>query len=104
VRLDRVLPFKESRDEEDEKHVHPLQLDVIDRCITLWSNPGERVFDPFGGVGSTPYSAVRMGRFGLAAELKSSYYRQMVKNVQAAGKEEVQLAQLFDALEMDESL
>ena len=84
VRLDRVLPYRESRDEEDEKHVHPLQLDVIDRTIVLWSNPGESVLTPFMGVGSEVYSAVRNGRRGLGVELKPSYYRQAVKNCDAA--------------------
>lgn len=87
VRLDRVLPFKAARDEEDEKHVHPLQLDVIDRCLTLWSNPGERVLTPFMGVGSEVYSAVRAGRFGVGVELKPSYYRQAVANLQRAEEE-----------------
>ena len=81
VRIDRVLPFKESRDEDDEKHVHPLQLDVIDRCITLWSNPGENVLTPFMGVGSEVYSAVRLGRRGIGIELKPTYYRQALKNL-----------------------
>jgi len=81
VRIDRVLPFKESRDEADERHVHPLQLDVIDRCITLWSNPGEVVLTPFMGVGSEVHEAVRMGRRGVGIELKESYYRQALKNV-----------------------
>lgn len=81
VRLDRVLPFREARDEEDERHVHPLQLDVIDRCIVMWSNPRERVLTPFMGVGSEVYGAVRNDRFGIGAELKPSYYRQAVKNV-----------------------
>lgn len=84
IRLGRVLPFKESRDEDDEKHVHPLQLDVIDRVITLWSNPGEVVLTPFMGVGSEVYGAVCGGRRGLGIELKPSYYRQAVKNVAAA--------------------
>lgn len=84
VRLDRVLPYREARDAEDEKHVHPLQLDVIDRCIQLWSNPGETVFTPFMGVGSEVYSAVRNGRRGIGAELKPSYFRQAVKNVAMA--------------------
>ena len=84
VRLLRVLPFKESREKDDEKHVHPLQLDVIDRCITLWSNPGENVFTPFMGVGSEVYGAVTAGRKGIGAELKESYYRQAVSNVYAA--------------------
>ena len=81
--LDRVLPFRESRDEEDEKHVHPLQLDVIDRAIVLWSNPGERVLTPFMGVGSEVYGAVANGRRGIGIELKPSYYRQAVKNLAA---------------------
>lgn len=81
VRLDRVLKFREARDSEDEKHVHPLQLDVIDRAVTLWSNPGERVFTPFMGVGSEVFGAVRQGRIGIGAELKASYYRQAVKNL-----------------------
>jgi DNA modification methylase len=83
VRLDRVLPFRESRDEEDEKHVHPLQLDVIERCLVLWSNPGETILTPFMGVGSEVYAAVRLGRRGLGVELKPSYYRQAVKNIAA---------------------
>lgn len=76
-----VLPYVEARDEEDEKHLHPLQLDVIHRGVQLWSRPGERVFTPFLGVGSEVYEAVRCGRLGVGAELKSSYYRQSVKNL-----------------------
>jgi len=83
VRLDRVLPFRESRDEEDEKHVHPLQLDVIERAVVLWSNPGERVLTPFMGVGSEVYVPVQLARFGIGVELKPSYFRQAVKNMQA---------------------
>ena len=81
VRLDRVLPFREARNEEDEKHVHPLQLDVIDRCLVLWSNPCERILTPFMGVGSEVWSAVSAERFGVGIELKPSYYRQAVKNL-----------------------
>jgi DNA modification methylase len=84
VRLGRVLPFKAAKDEEDEKHVHPLQLDVIDRAVVLWSNSGETVLTPFMGVGSEVYGAVTNGRRGIGIELKPSYYRQAVKNVQAA--------------------
>lgn len=84
IRLDRVLPYREARDEEDEKHVHPLQLDVIDRALALWSNPGERVLSPFAGVGSEVYGAVRNGRVGIGIELKPSYYRQALKNLAAA--------------------
>lgn len=83
VRIGRVLPFRDTRDEDDEKHMHPLQLDVIERCLTLWSNPGERVFTPFMGVGSEVYQAVGSGRVGIGAELKPSYYRQAVKNLAA---------------------
>jgi DNA modification methylase len=95
IRLDRVLPFREARDEEDEKHVHPLQLDVIDRCLVLWSNPGDKVLTPFMGVGSEVYGAVTAGRFGIGAELKESYYRQAVRNLEAIETSVVQGA-LFD--------
>jgi len=81
VRLSRVMPYKESRDPEDERHVHPLQLDVIERCCVLWSNPGDKVLTPFMGVGSEVYGAVANGRKGIGVELKSSYYKQAVKNV-----------------------
>lgn len=84
IRIGRVLPFKEARDTDDEKHVHPLQLDVIDRTIILWSNPGETVLTPFMGVGSEVYAALQAGRKAIGAELKPSYYRQAEKNVQAA--------------------
>jgi hypothetical protein len=84
VRLDHVLPFREAREGDDEKHVHPLQLDVIHRTCVLWSNPGERVLTPFMGVGSEVYEAVRLGRVGIGIELKPSYYRQAVKNLESA--------------------
>lgn len=83
IRLGRVLPYREARDQEDEKHVHPLQLDVINRAVTLWSNPGETVLTPFMGVGSEVYEAVRLGRRGVGVELKPSYYRQAVKNLES---------------------
>ena len=86
VRIDRVLPYKEARDPDDEKHIHPLQLDVIERCITLWSNPGEVILTPFMGVGSEVYSAVTLGRLAVGIELKATYYRQAVKNIQEALK------------------
>ncbi|HET7407351.1 MAG TPA: DNA methyltransferase [Mycobacteriales bacterium] len=81
VRLSRVLPFQDGKDEDDEKHVHPLQLDVIERYLDLRTAPGERVLTPFMGVGSEVYSAVAMGRVGIGAELKASYYRQAVLNL-----------------------
>jgi DNA modification methylase len=82
VRIDNVLPFKDSREEDDEKHVHPLQLDVIDRLVDLYSNPGEVVLTPFMGVGSEVYSAVSMGRKAIGIELKGSYYKQAILNLQ----------------------
>ena len=101
VRLDRVLPYKPARDAEDEKHVHPLQLDVIDRALVLWSNPGETVLTPFMGVGSEVYAAVKAGRHGVGCELKASYYRQAVKNLAEAGKaaEQQKLGPIFTAQE-----
>ena len=84
IRIGRVLPFKAARDSEDEKHVHPLQLDVIDRVMVLWSNPGETVLTPFMGVGSEVYGALCAGRKAIGIELKPSYYRQALKNVAAA--------------------
>ena len=83
IDISNVLPYQEARDAEDEKHVHPLQLDVIARAIELRSNPGEIVFTPFMGVGSEVYQAVVMGRKGVGTELKESYYRQAVKNVES---------------------
>ena len=69
------------RDEKDEVHISPLQLDVIERCIDLWSIPGETVLTPFLGIGSEVYSAVEMGRKGVGFELKASYYAQAVRNI-----------------------
>jgi DNA modification methylase len=86
VRIQRVLPYKASKDLDDEKHVHPLQLDVIDRAVVLWSNPGETVFTPFMGVGSEVYGAIGLGRRGVGVELKASYYHQAVRNMEAASK------------------
>jgi len=88
VRLDRVLPYREGKDPDDERHVHPLQLDVIERCVQLWSNPGDNVLTPFMGVGSEVYGAVRNGRRGIGVELKPSYYRQALRNLEAIGQAE----------------
>ena len=98
VRIDRVLPFREARDQEDEKHVHPLQLDVIERTIVLWSNPGEVVFTPFMGVGSEVYGAVINGRKGVGVELKSSYYRQALKNLEDAANNRPEQKSMFDEM------
>lgn len=88
VRIDRVLPYRPARDEEDEKHVHPLQLDVIERAVTLWTNPGEVVLTPFMGVGSEVYGSLINGRRGIGIELKPSYYRQALKNLATAASDE----------------
>lgn len=81
IRIDEVLQYKESKDEDDEKHVHPLQLDVIHRAVELWSNPGEIVLTPFMGVGSEVYGSVNLKRKGIGIELKDSYYNQAIKNL-----------------------
>lgn len=81
IRIDEVLQYKESKDEDDEKHVHPLQLDVVDRVVELYSNPGEVVLTPFMGVGSEVYSPVSMGRKAIGIELKDTYYKQALKNL-----------------------
>jgi len=77
--------FATPKTQTNEKHVHPLQLDVIDRVIALWSNPGETVLTPFMGIGSEVYGAVTAGRKGIGFELKPSYFRQAIKNCEAAG-------------------
>lgn len=96
IRLDHVLKYKEGRDEEDEKHVHPLQLDVINRIIELRTNPGEIVFTPFMGVGSEVYGAVNNNRKGIGVELKESYYRQAIKNLKDLEDEKGEQIELFN--------
>lgn len=81
IRIDNVLPFRDSREDDDEKHVHPLQLDVIDRLVELYSNKGEVVATPFAGVGSEVYSPLSLGRKAIGGELKSSYFKQMKENL-----------------------
>lgn len=104
VRIDRVLPFKESRDEDDEKHVHPLQLDVIDRAIVLWSNEGDTVLTPFMGVGSEVFEAARLGRRGVGIELKPTYFRQSVKNLETVDVPQAEVLPLFTMLEDSDEL
>ena len=84
IRLDNVLPFRDSREEDDEKHVHPLQLDVIDRIVEMYSNEGEVVLTPFMGVGSEVYSPVSLGRKAIGIELKDSYFKQAKINLELA--------------------
>lgn len=98
IRIDNVLPFRDSREEDDEKHVHPLQLDVIDRIVELYSNPDEVVLTPFMGVGSEVFSPVSMGRKGIGIELKDSYFKQAVINIDDAEnryKESISQGSLF---------
>ena len=98
IRIDNVLPFRDSREEDDEKHVHPLQLDVIDRIIEMYSNEGEVVFTPFMGVGSEVYSPVSLGRKAIGIELKDSYFKQAKINLSLADKRfenEVKQEKLF---------
>ena len=81
IRIDNVLPFRDGKEEDDEKHVHPLQLDVIDRIVELYSNPNEVILTPFMGVGSEVFSAVSMGRKAIGVELKDSYFKQATINL-----------------------
>lgn len=84
IRQSDTLQRKSARAEKDEKHIAPLQLEVIQRCIELWTNPNDIVFDPFGGIGSTAYVALLMGRRAISSELKESYFEQMKNNVEVA--------------------
>lgn len=84
IRQTRTLQYRGGRDEKDEQHISPLQLDVIERCIQLWSNPGDVIFTPFLGIGSEVYGAVELGRKGIGIELKPSYFRQAVRNIAEA--------------------
>jgi DNA modification methylase len=86
IRADNVLPFRDSKEEDDEKHVHPLQLDIIDRLVEMYSNPEEVVFTPFMGVGSEAYSPVSMGRKAIGIELKDSYYKQATINMKSVNQ------------------
>ncbi len=88
IRMGNVLPFTDCKDPEDEKHVHPLQLDVIERVVALRSLPGETVFTPFMGVGSEVYGAVKLGRKGMGVELKPAYFRQAKSNLEKVGLNE----------------
>ncbi|WP_066046008.1 MULTISPECIES: DNA methyltransferase [Sphingomonadales] len=84
----RTLQYRGGRDEKDEQHISPLQLDVIERCIDLWSNPGDSVLTPFLGIGSEVYSAVKLGRKGIGVELKPSYFAQAKRNLQGLKAEQ----------------
>jgi len=95
IRIDRVLPYKESREPDDERHCHPLQLDVIERAIVLWSNPKDVVLTPFMGVGSEVYGAVLNGRKGLGIELKNAYFNQASRNLASIDEPDNETMNLF---------
>lgn len=100
IRIDHVLPYRCATEADDEKHCHPLQLDVIERAAVLWSNPGEVILTPFLGVGSEAYGSILNGRKAIGFELKAAYFAQAVKNCEAAALgrelEEVPLLALAD--------
>ena len=95
----RVLNFQIARENRDEKHICPLQLDVIARCIDLWTNPGDTVFSPFTGVGSEGYESLRMGRKFVGVELKRAYYELAQRHLQDAERARGQVS-MFSALEL----
>jgi len=86
IRQGNTLNIQQAREKEDERHVCPLQLDVIARCLELWSNKGDTILDPFAGIGSTGYQALKMDRKFIGIELKKSYYDVSVKNLKAVQK------------------
>lgn len=90
-----TLQYRAARESEDERHICPLQLGVIRRCVNLWSNPGDIVLSPFAGIGSEVFVAAQMGRKGVGIELKPSYFQQAVKNMEGVSTD----AGMFDELE-----
>lgn len=98
IKQSNTLQRKSAREEKDEKHISPLQLDVIERCVELWSNEGDVVFTPFMGIGSEVYQSLKMKRKGIGIELKESYYKQAVKNCISAenSPEQIDLFEGFD--------
>jgi DNA modification methylase len=97
IRANECLSYKEARDENDDRHVCPLQLDIITRTVELYTNPNEIVFTPFAGIGSEVFAAVKAGRIGIGAELKESYFRQAVKNLKET-EVTIQEPDMFDTL------
>lgn len=96
IRQSNTLSYRAARDEKDEQHISPLQLDVIDRCIDLWTNPGDIVLTPFLGIGSEVWCAIRAGRRGLGFELKPSYFTQAKANCATAAEPPPQVDDIFD--------
>jgi len=99
IRIDNVLPCTAAKEGEDEKHVHPWQLDVIERAVVMWSNPGETVLTPFMGVGSEVYGAVKAGRRAIGCELKQSYFAQAVRNLDKLSEEKQAVQESFQLQE-----
>ena len=99
IRETNTLNTRVAKDAADERHICPLQLDLVERCIRLWSNPGETVLTPFAGIGTEVYVAVKTGRRGIGIELKPSYWRTAVANLRALDAERA-LPTLFDALDV----
>lgn len=95
IRETNTLNTRAAKDNNDEKHIAPLQLDFIERCVKLWSNPGELVLSPFMGIGSEGYVSVKLGRRFIGCELKPSYWRQAVTNLRAI-ESEITAPSLFD--------
>jgi len=102
IRQSDTLQRKSARADKDERHICPLQLEVIQRCIELWTNPNDIVFDPFAGIGSVPYVALTMGRRGIGSELKESYYQQAVLNLMNAASIEPQIDAVGSQLSFDD--
>lgn len=96
-----MLSRHEARDEADERHISPLQLPLIRRCLQMWTNPGDIVFSPFAGIGSVGYVAVETDRRFCGAELKPSYYQQAAANLRSA-EQALLSGTLFDQMEAAE--
>lgn len=97
VNQTKVLNGRQAKGQQDEKHICPLQLDVIERCLTLYSNPGDLVLDPFNGIGSTGYQAIKMGRRYIGCELKPEYAKQAARFLQGAEQQSSSLLDLLPA-------
>jgi DNA modification methylase len=99
IKQSNTLNARAARSENDERHIVPLQLDTIQKCVELWSNPGDVVLSPFAGVGSEIYQSLKMKRRGIGIELKDSYFNQAIKNCLAAEDTEHEQVDMFDLME-----
>lgn len=95
IRQSNTLQKNSARDEKDERHICPLQLDVIERAMQLWTNEGDTVLTPFGGIGSEGYVALKMKRKAILIELKDSYFKQLVKNIREACSDTAKQTEMF---------